>query len=144
MIKVNSCKRIQYAIFVNVSWTNKNKEQSKTKTAVLELISTLTAPNWSVTHESMWSKFDSPDHLICCVTEIATDWPGLLEAWLALTSVKYHGNLEVLIPLNQRLALTRLRTTGPWTLIYAHWAHVILYVTRFSVSICMVYKGVFD
>ena len=20
-------------------------------------------------------------------------WPGLLEAWLALTSVKYHGNL---------------------------------------------------
>ena len=41
-------------------------------------------------------------------------WPGLLEAWLALTSIKYHGNLLVLIPLNQRLALTRLRTTGPW------------------------------
>ena len=39
--------------------------------------------------------------------------PGLLEAWLALTSVKYHGNLYILIPLNQRLALTRLRATGP-------------------------------
>ena len=39
--------------------------------------------------------------------------PGLLEAWLALTSVKYHGNLWVSIPLNQRLALTRLRATGP-------------------------------
>ena len=43
---------------------------------------------------------------------IAT-WPGLLEAWLVLTSVKYHGNLYILIPLNQRLALTRLRATGP-------------------------------
>ena len=41
--------------------------------------------------------------------------PGLLEAWLVLTSVKYHGNLYILIPLNQRLALTRLRATGPWT-----------------------------
>ena len=39
--------------------------------------------------------------------------PGLLEAWLVLTSVKYHGNLYILIPLNQRLALTRLRATGP-------------------------------
>ena len=39
--------------------------------------------------------------------------PGLLEAWLVLTSVKYHGNLYNLIPLNQRLALTRLRATGP-------------------------------
>ena len=38
--------------------------------------------------------------------------PGLLEAWLVLTSVKYHGNLYILIPLNQRLALTRLRATG--------------------------------
>ena len=44
-------------------------------------------------------------------------WPGLLEAWLALTSVKYHGNLSVLIPLNQRLALTGLRATGPWSII---------------------------
>ena len=43
-------------------------------------------------------------------------WPGLLEAWLVLTSVKYHGNLYILIPLNQRLALTRLRATGPWPL----------------------------
>ena len=40
--------------------------------------------------------------------------PGLLEAWLVLTSVKYHGNLYNLIPLNQWLALTRLRATGPW------------------------------
>ena len=39
--------------------------------------------------------------------------PGLLEACLTQTSVKYHGNLKVLIPLNQRLALTRHRTTGP-------------------------------
>ena len=30
-----------------------------------------------------------------------------------LTSVKDHGNLYILIPLNQRLALTRLRATGP-------------------------------
>ena len=42
-------------------------------------------------------------------------WPGLLEAWLVLTSVKHHGNLYILIPLNQRLALTRLRATGPWS-----------------------------
>ena len=44
-------------------------------------------------------------------------WPGLLEAWLVLTSVKYHGNLYILIPLNQRLALTRLRATGPRQLL---------------------------
>ena len=42
-----------------------------------------------------------------------TTRPGLLEEWLALTSVKYHGNLWVLTTLNQRLALTRLRKTGP-------------------------------
>ena len=42
------------------------------------------------------------------------NWPGLLEAWLALTSVKYHGNLYVLTPLNQRLALTSLWATDPW------------------------------
>ena len=47
-----------------------------------------------------------------------TVWPGLLEAWLVLTSVKYHGNLYILIPLNQRLALTRLRATGPWPLAF--------------------------
>lgn len=41
--------------------------------------------------------------------------PRLLEAWLALTSIKYHGNLKVLIPRNQQLALTRLQTTGPGT-----------------------------
>ena len=44
---------------------------------------------------------------------VLTTRPGLLEAWLVLTSVKYHGNLYILIPLNQRLALTRLRATGP-------------------------------
>ena len=32
--------------------------------------------------------------------DINSIWPGLLEAWLALTSVKYHGNLLVLIPLS--------------------------------------------
>ena len=47
---------------------------------------------------------------------IVTTWPGLLEAWLVLTSVKYYGNLYILIPLNQPLALTRLRATGPWRL----------------------------
>ena len=45
--------------------------------------------------------------------QLVTIRPGLLEAWLVLTSVKYHGNLYILIPLNQRLALTRLRATGP-------------------------------
>ena len=44
--------------------------------------------------------------------------PGLLEAWLVLTNVKYHGNLYILIPLNQRLALTRLRATGPISLTH--------------------------
>ena len=42
----------------------------------------------------------------------------LLEAWLALTSVKYHDNLLVLMPFNQWLALTMLRTTGPISLNY--------------------------
>ena len=51
-----------------------------------------------------------------CDVCVITTRPGLLEAWLALTSVKYHGNLYILIPLNQRLALTRLRATGPWRL----------------------------
>ena len=35
-------------------------------------------------------------------------WAQLLEAWLALTRVKYHNNLQVLIPLNQWLVLTML------------------------------------
>ena len=52
--------------------------------------------------------------------ELNDTWPGLLEAWLVLTSVKYHGNLYILIPLNQRLALTRLRVTGPWTLKFPY------------------------
>ena len=33
-------------------------------------------------------------------------WAELLEAWLALTSVKYHDNLLVLMLLNQWLTLT--------------------------------------
>ena len=37
----------------------------------------------------------------------------LLNQWLALTSVKYHDNLLILMLLNQWLALTMLRTTGP-------------------------------
>ena len=42
-----------------------------------------------------------------------TTRPGLLEAWSVLTSVKNHGTLYILIPLNQRLVLTKLRATGP-------------------------------
>ena len=44
------------------------------------------------------------------------NWPELLEAWLALTNFNYHGNVWVSIPLNQWLALSMLRPTGPWTL----------------------------
>ena len=43
--------------------------------------------------------------------------PGLFETWLTLTNVKYHGNLKVLINLKQRLALTRVRATGPRMLL---------------------------
>ena len=39
----------------------------------------------------------------------------LLEAWLALTSIRYHDNILILMLLNQWLALTMLRTTGPWS-----------------------------
>ena len=42
-----------------------------------------------------------------------TSWAELLEAWLALTSVKHHDNLLILMLLTQWLALTMLRTTGP-------------------------------
>ena len=49
----------------------------------------------------------------CCLSI----WGRLLEAWLALTGVKYHGNLYVLVPLNQRLGLTRPRATGPRSLL---------------------------
>ena len=41
-------------------------------------------------------------------------WAELLEGWLAPTSVKYHDNLLILMLLNQWLALTMFRTTGPW------------------------------
>ena len=40
-------------------------------------------------------------------------WPELLKAWLALTSVNYQRNVWVSIPLNQWLARTILRATGP-------------------------------
>ena len=40
-------------------------------------------------------------------------WPELLKAWLALTNVNYHRNVWVSIPLNQWLARTILRATGP-------------------------------
>ena len=38
----------------------------------------------------------------------------LFNQWLTLTSIKYHDNLLILMPFNQWLALTMLRTTGPW------------------------------
>ena len=41
-----------------------------------------------------------------------TNWPELLEAWLAQSSVNYHGDGLVSILLNQRLALTMLRAIG--------------------------------
>ena len=40
-------------------------------------------------------------------------WPELLEAWLTLTSVNYHRKVQVSIPLDQWLAITMLRPTGP-------------------------------
>ena len=40
-------------------------------------------------------------------------WLVLLEAWLVLTSINYHRNVSVSIPLNQWLALTMLRATSP-------------------------------
>ena len=46
------------------------------------------------------------------LTNTETARAELLEAWLALTSVKYHDNLLILMLLNQWLALTMLRTTG--------------------------------
>ena len=60
---------------------------------------------------------------------LLVNWPGLLEAWLGLTSVKYHGNLLVLMPLNQRLALTGLRATDPRTL--AKRSDTTLKINRF-------------
>ena len=51
--------------------------------------------------------------------------PGLFDAWLVLTSVKYHGNLYILIPLNQRLALTKLRATGPRCRCIQHYINVL-------------------
>ena len=44
------------------------------------------------------------------------DLARVARSMVNLTSVKYHGNLYILIPLNQRLALTRLRETSPWFL----------------------------
>ena len=77
---------------------------------------------WMKTKDLLLGSFVRPPKVIpfCIVIGVTTvwletSWPGLLEAWLALTSIKYHGNLWVLIPLNQRLALTMLRATGPCT-----------------------------
>ena len=56
-------------------------------------------------------------------------WPGLLEAWLVLTSVKYHGNVYILIPLYQRLAPTRLQATGRRTKVLG----TVLQYSYFSV-----------
>ena len=55
-------------------------------------------------------------------------WPGLLEAWLVLTSVKYHGNLYILIPLNQRLALTRPGLLEAWLVLTSVKYHGHLYI----------------
>ena len=77
-----------------------------------------------------WDIFMSQEKLQTMVMQ--TSWPGLLEAWLALISVKYHGNLWVLIPRNQRLALTMLRTTGPWGVIEVYYR--IVQVVNKSVS----------
>ena len=40
-------------------------------------------------------------------------WAELLEAWLELTSAKYHDNLLILMLHNQWLALTMLRANDP-------------------------------
>ena len=59
----------------------------------------------------------SSGKIVCLIqSDYVIAWGRLLEAWLVLTSVKYHGNLYILIPLNQQLALTRLRATGPRTI----------------------------
>ena len=59
------------------------------------------------------------------------NWPELLEAWLALTSVNYLRNVLVLILLNHWLALIMLRATGPWTLAKRP-ATVATYKGRFA------------
>ena len=57
--------------------------------------------------------FESMDRTLKCDHLLTR--AELLEAWLALTSVKYHDNLLILMLLNQWLALTMLPTTGPST-----------------------------
>ena len=42
--------------------------------------------------------------------------PELLEAWLVLASVSYHGNVQVSILVNQWLVLVMPRATGSWSL----------------------------
>ena len=52
-----------------------------------------------------------------------------------LTSVKYHGNLYILVPLNQRLALTRLRATGKLCSVIAfEKGECLLFVYRTRIS----------
>ena len=46
-------------------------------------------------------------------SETFHNWAELLEAWLALTSVKDPDNLLILMLFNQWLPLTMLRITGP-------------------------------
>ena len=60
-------------------------------------------------------------------------WAALLEAWLALTSVKYHDNLLILMLINQWLALAMLRTTGP-RLLFINWSDVVLRYCKSSNS----------
>ena len=55
----------------------------------------------------------------------------LLEAWLALTSVKYLDNVLVLILLNQWLKLTMLWATQPWS---TDFCFKTMYVGMFCAS----------
>ena len=80
---------------------------------------------WSYRHESSFTRFyagpsiSKIQHIIFNPHNTKhgsakkSTWAYLLESWLALTSVKYHDNLLILMLLNQWLALTMLRTTGP-------------------------------
>ena len=52
-----------------------------------------------------------PGVILCLRSVTSTIWAQLLEAWLALTSVKYLDNVLVLILLNQWLKLTMLWAT---------------------------------
>ena len=51
--------------------------------------------------------------LSCFLQNVRIFQARVARSMVSANSVKYHGNLYILIPLNQRLALTRLRETGP-------------------------------